>query len=55
MKKKNTEKNEYNDLCEKCRKKCKQLKVIELLTCPNFDRKEEQLEINFSKVKKRKK
>lgn len=53
MKKK--ELNEYNDLCLKCKKKCKQLKTLELLTCPNFQRKEEQLEIHFPKTRRRKK
>ncbi len=46
---------EYNDLCLKCKKKCKQLKTLALLTCPNFDRKEEQLEIVFPKTRRIKK
>jgi hypothetical protein len=46
---------EYNDLCLKCKKKCKQLKTLELLTCPNFQRKEEQLEIVFPRYRRKKK
>jgi hypothetical protein len=44
----------YNDLCLKCRKECKQLISTKLLTCPHFDRKEEQLEIKFPGFRKRK-
>lgn len=46
---------EMNTLCEKCKNDCKQFKVIELLTCPNFEGKEEQLEIKFPKPKRVKK
>ena len=53
--KKKIDLNDYNDLCIKCKKKCKQLKTLELLTCPNFDRKEEQLEIKFPKKRRAKK
>ncbi len=55
MKKKTKEIIVYNDLCLKCKHDCKQLKVTELLTCPNFEWKEEQLEIKFSSFKTRKK
>lgn len=53
--KKKIELCDYNDLCLICKKKCKQLKVLELLTCPNFVRKEEQLEIVFPKTRRKKK
>jgi len=51
------QKNEilYNDLCMKCRNECKQLKEASLLTCPNFERKEEQLEIKFPGFYRKKK
>lgn len=49
------EKNEYNTLCLKCKKKCKQLKTLELLTCPNFQQKEEQLEIKFPRTRRKQK
>jgi len=55
MKNKNLDKPIYNDLCIKCKNTCKQLKVLELLTCPNFKRKEEQLEIVFPKFRRKKK
>lgn len=53
--KKKKDLTQYNDLCLKCKKKCKQLKTLALLTCPNFDRKEEQLEIVFPKTRRKSK
>jgi hypothetical protein len=52
---KDKDKTEYNSLCLKCKKKCKQLKTLELLTCPNFQQKEEQLEIKFTGYSRKKK
>ncbi len=39
---------ETNVLCLQCRKKCKQTKDTILLTCPNFEGKDIQLEFKFT-------
>lgn len=53
--KKNKDINEINELCQSCKSNCKQAKTIKLLTCPNFQRKEEQLEIKFPKQRRARK
>ena len=34
-------KNNVNELCEYCRWECKQAKIVEIITCPQFEKKEE--------------
>lgn len=46
-------KNNINNLCKKCERKCKQAKNVIVLGCPNFSKKPVQLEIKFSYYKKR--
>lgn len=46
------EEKQINKLCLKCLRKCKQSGQTELLTCPNFEKKPQQLEFNFKKKKK---
>ncbi|HNX37342.1 MAG TPA: hypothetical protein PL124_03495 [Candidatus Cloacimonadota bacterium] len=39
--------SEYNAICEKCMRKCKQRKDVHLLSCPRYNPKPVQLEIKF--------
>ncbi|MBM4402787.1 MAG: hypothetical protein FJ042_00115 [Candidatus Cloacimonetes bacterium] len=38
---------EINPICRRCRGKCKQPIYVQLLSCPHFDKKPEQLEIDL--------
>ena len=43
-----------NKLCLKCSKKCKQSAEVTLFICPNYEYKEQQLELKFRYYKKKK-
>jgi len=49
-----TKVREFNSLCQRCLNKCKQTKEIKLLGCPDYEKKPQQLQFNFSYRKKKK-
>lgn len=38
---------EYNAICTKCTRKCKQRKEVHLISCPRYNPKPVQMEIKF--------
>ena len=39
--------HEYNRICERCLRKCKQRKEVHLLSCPRYNPRPIQMEIKF--------
>ena len=52
---KSLKKNNYNKLCMKCIRKCKQSDTAILVNCPKFKPMPRQLELNFNKRIRKKK
>lgn len=44
---------QYNHICEKCLRQCKQMQRVQLLSCPRFETKPVQLEIKVPGLGKR--